>query len=131
MINRIKNSQLNNSGSTMVEVLMGFVLLSLMIGMLTGIISVANNMYTSSVDKRHVQDRLEEELYKKDFDKNMVPANAADHITMTPASNMPGSKSAIDISADIYDISTADLVDTADMMEMSIYFIKSTRSTTD
>ena len=58
--NRIHNKQKtacsffrnSNHGMTMVEVLMGFVILALLLGMFSGIIVTASNMYYNSVDGR-------------------------------------------------------------------------------
>lgn len=65
MINRIKQFKLNNHGMTMSEVLVGFVVLMIFMGGLSGIISFSSKMLMESVDIYKAELKLEEEVYKK------------------------------------------------------------------
>lgn len=105
----------NNEGSTMVEVLMGFVLLTLMLGMLSGIISIAGEMYDSAVDMRHNMNRLEEHVYKKSVMDELRYENADANITLSPSKDMPLGQLDIDIKADMYEVEFEDI---------SVYLVK-------
>ena len=113
-IHYIKSNNINK-GSTMVEVLMGFVILSLMLGMLSGIISIASEMYDSSIDKRNAMNRLEEYVYKTEVMEGLRHENAGAGITLSPSMNMPLEAVNIDINADMYEIENEDI---------SVYLVK-------
>ncbi len=55
-----------NKGMSMVEVLVGFVILVGLLGGLSGSIAFAKNMYLRSVDMRKAQQHVTENIYKKD-----------------------------------------------------------------
>lgn len=55
---------MNNKGMTMVEVLVGFVILSLIMGGVYHMIRFGSNMLYESVDIKHSQESFEEEVYK-------------------------------------------------------------------
>lgn len=55
-----------NKGMSMVEVLVGFVILVGLLGGLSGSIAFSKNMYLRSVDMRKAQQRVTENIYKKD-----------------------------------------------------------------
>ena len=63
----MKRIRKDNQGMTMVEVLMGFVILSLMLGMLSHIISFSSNLYKQSLDLKRVEENLEKYIYKKEL----------------------------------------------------------------
>lgn len=63
----MKKKKTDNRGMTMVEVLMGFVLLSIMLGMLSQIISFSSSLYRQSVDIKRMEEYMEQYLYKKDI----------------------------------------------------------------
>ena len=68
MIKKIKLIKLikqNNDGMTMVEVLMGFLILSIILGGVVTLITFSSNMYFQSIDARNEQTKLAEEAYKK------------------------------------------------------------------
>lgn len=55
----------SNKGMTMTEVLMGFVVLILFLGGISGIISFSSNMVYRSVDLKKDMQIIQSELYKK------------------------------------------------------------------
>lgn len=61
---KLKALQQNNEGMTMVEVLMGFLILSIILGGVVSLISFSSKMYFNSVDIRRNQSELAEEAYK-------------------------------------------------------------------
>ena len=63
----MKNNLKNNQGMTMVEVLMGFVLLTLMLGMLSQVIAFSSNLYRQSVSMKRAEENLEKNIYKKNL----------------------------------------------------------------
>lgn len=54
----------NQEGMTMVEVLMGFTVLMVLLGMLSGIISFSSKMMNNSVDLRNAENAFQREVYK-------------------------------------------------------------------
>lgn len=64
MIKHISEIKNNNSGMTMVEVLMGFLILSIILGAVITVISFSSNMYFRSADEKRKQTTLMEESYK-------------------------------------------------------------------
>lgn len=63
----MKRIRKDNQGMTMVEVLMGFVILTLMLGMLSHIISFSSNLYQQSIDIKRMEEYFEANIYKKDL----------------------------------------------------------------
>ena len=63
----MKKNLKNNKGMTMVEVLMGFVLLTLMLGMLSQVIAFSSNLYRQSVSMKRAEENLEKNIYKKNL----------------------------------------------------------------
>lgn len=113
-----------NSGMTMVEVLMGFVILLLMIGMLSGIIVVASNMYRNAVDLKWAEEALQEKMYKENIadSAETVPVS----LSLVPASDMPGEKTPVPVSATLYKLSSSEVLDQADAetLDVKVYFVK-------
>lgn len=64
---KLKALQQNNDGMTMVEVLMGFLILSIILGGVVSLISFSSKMYFNSVDLRRDQTELVENAYKKEI----------------------------------------------------------------
>lgn len=62
----MKNKKRNNSGSTMVEVLVGFTLLSVLLASMNQIIKVSGNMLSNTHDMVVQQREFEYLRYKKD-----------------------------------------------------------------
>lgn len=61
----IKNLETDNKGMTMVEVLMGFLILSIILGGVVTLISFSSNMYFKSVDKNREQTELMQNAYRE------------------------------------------------------------------
>ena len=113
-----------NRGMTMVEILMGFVILVLILGMLSGIIVVATKIYYSSVDLRRAGESLQETIYSNSVTEDLEPENVT--LTLMPASEMPGDSTPIPISVDLYRISSRSVLEgvEADSLDVNLYFLK-------
>lgn len=113
-----------NSGMTMVEVIMGFVILMLLMGMLSGIIAAATNIYRNSVDLKRAEESLQEKLYMKDISDTAEVAAA--ELSLIPDSDMPGDNSPVLLSAKLYGLSSVDVLNQADAetLNVKIYFLK-------
>ena len=64
MTKRLKN---DNRGMTMAEVLLAFVILSIIMGLLSGIIAFSKKMYMQAADQRRAQEELQKQIYMKKF----------------------------------------------------------------
>jgi hypothetical protein len=62
----MRKKRLNNIGSTMVEVLVGFSILMILIAGLTGIINLSSNMIFATKDTLAEQDDFLEQFYQAD-----------------------------------------------------------------
>lgn len=114
----------DDRGMTMVEVLMGFVLLLLMLGMLSGIIALSSNMLMRSVDLKQAEEALQKEIYKTSLTGSpAVPVSGP--LSLVPETGTGG---AIGLpSAKLYQLSTGDLLtDEAqkESLTMTFYYIK-------
>lgn len=115
----------NNRGMTMVEVIMGFALLAIVLGMISRMIVMSSNMYYNTVDLRNVQEALQKEIYLKNITDTAQMQSAAirlypegtDHIAVNA---IPMEKSKL------YMLSSSGLPDTgAAEMDINLYFIAS------
>ena len=106
-----------NKGMTMVEVLIGFVILLLILGMLSGVIAFAHNMFLNAVDIKKSEENLEENAYKKTAAEsgNLV----AEDIIFRPRSGMPGVQRDITVTTKIYKITN-----TYQDVDLSLYICK-------
>lgn len=113
-----------NSGMTMVEILMGFVILVLMLGMLSGIIVAATNIYYSSVDLRRAEESLQKEMYLKSVADSASTESVS--LSLVPASDMPGDSTPISLSADLYKLSSITVLEDAeaDTLDVNIFFLR-------
>lgn len=113
-----------NCGMTMVEILMGFVILVLILAMLSGVIVVATNIYYSSVDLRRAEESLQEAIYSNSITEDLVPESVS--LTLVPSTDMPGDTAPIPISADLYKLSSRSVLEglEADSLDVNIYFLK-------
>lgn len=113
-----------NQGMTMVEVLMGFVLLMLILGMLSGSIYAANQIYLSSVDLRKAQESLQREIYKKDLDTIVTPAAVT--LKLVPKDGMPESSTDIELSGKLYRVSSDELLSDVEKesVKVTLSFVK-------
>lgn len=65
-IKRVKNLKLNNQGSTMVEVLVGFtILVIVLVECMVHIVGVSSEMVEKSVDMQNDQMTINREMYQK------------------------------------------------------------------
>lgn len=62
----IKKKKLNNQGMTMVEIMVGFVILVVLMGGLFNLISFSSNMVKNSVDMKNAQIEVWSEAYKNE-----------------------------------------------------------------
>lgn len=115
----------NNRGMTMVEVIMGFALLAIVLGMISRMIVMSSNMYYNTVDLRNVQEALQKEIYLKNITDTARIQSATirlypegtDHIAVNA---IPMEKSKL------YMLSSSGLPDTdAAEMDINLYFIAS------
>ena len=69
LVNFIKKNKLNNQGSTMVEVLVGFtILVAVLVECMVHIVGVSNDMVLKSIDIQKAQMILNSEIYRKDIE---------------------------------------------------------------
>lgn len=64
-MNRYVSKKKKNMGMTMIEVLLGFVLLAAFLGGVSSIIHFSSNMLYNSVDLKNYQEEFIAEMYKK------------------------------------------------------------------
>lgn len=67
MKKNIKTIKLNNAGSTMIEVLVGFVLLMILMASIVGIIDLSSDLRMKAKDILDEQSAFQSELYKKNY----------------------------------------------------------------
>lgn len=113
-----------NSGMTMVEVIMGFVILMLLMGMLSGIIAAATNIYRNSVDLKRAEESLQEKLYMKDI-SDTAEVTAVE-LSLIPDTDMPGDNSPVLLSAKLCALSSVDILsqEDAENLNVKICFLK-------
>lgn len=116
----------NNKGMTMVEVIMGFTILMLIMGMLSGIISFSKNMYFEAVDFQRNQDAIETVLYKKDLSSQAATREltSGNGFRITPAEGMPNAGHNLNMDKmNVYRVSGKDLLND-DEMDINMYVIQ-------
>ncbi len=86
----------------MVEVLIGFVILLIMLGMLSGVIAFSHNMFLNAVDIKKSEENLQENAYKKNA--SQTGSLVKDGIVFTPHEGMPGAQRDIQVATKIYKI---------------------------
>lgn len=118
----IASNQANNYGMTMMEVLMGFTILMVLMGALSGIISFSTNMYMNSVDMKRAQEKIQAEIYKKDNagKKSAKPLKFTCHL-----SGIPGQEEIIDTEMYVYAVFSGDIIEAEaeNKIEMNYYYI--------
>ncbi|MDD6658316.1 MAG: prepilin-type N-terminal cleavage/methylation domain-containing protein [Lachnospiraceae bacterium] len=115
----------NNQGMTMVEVLMGFVILALLLGMFSGIIVTASNMYYNSVDLKRAHESLQGAVYSESITGSLSPEGVT--LKLVPAEGMPEESTPIAFSkTKMYKISSATVLsaEEAESLDVDIYFLK-------
>lgn len=115
----------DNHGMTMVEVLMGFVILALLLGMFSGIIVTASNMYYNSVDLKRAHESLQGAVYSKSITSSLLPEGVT--LKLVPAEGMPQESTPIAFSkTKLYKLSSSAVLSTedAESLDVDIYFFK-------
>lgn len=115
----------NNQGMTMVEVLMGFVILALLLGMFSGIIVTASNMYYNSVNLKRAHESLQGAIYSESITNSLSPEGVT--LNLVPAEGMPQESTPIAFSkTKLYKISSATVLsaEEAESLDVDIYFLK-------
>ena len=110
---------------TMVEVLMGFVILALLLGMFSGIIVTASNMYYNSVDLKRAHESLQGAVYSESITGSLSPEGVT--LNLVPAEGMPQESTPIAFSkTKLYKISSATVLsaEEAESLDVDIYFFK-------
>lgn len=131
--NRIHNKQKtacsffrnSNHGMTMVEVLMGFVILALLLGMFSGIIVTASNMYYNSVDLKRAHESLQGAVYSESITSSLSPEGVT--LNLVPAEGMPQESIPIAFSkTKLYKLSSSAVLsaEEAESLNVDIYFLK-------
>lgn len=122
----IKKLHKDNSGMTIVEVLVGFVVLTVILASLAGIIAVSKNMYFQSVDTIKEEELIQTEIYKTDVLNKATVSEGT--VTFVPAAGMPKTQNNAELQTDIkiYSIGAEELIgDNASELGMvNIYFLK-------
>jgi len=116
----------DQSGMTMVEVLMGFVILSLMLGSLSGIISFSSKMYENSVDIKRCEEKLQAIIYKSNVSADAKKVSDSFNLV-----DKEGTK--IGIDAEYYALDTEDVFDEGEKstLDVTIFYFKAKEETTE
>lgn len=115
----------NNNGMTMVEVLMGFVILVIMLGLLSGIVVVSTNIYYSSVDLKRAEEKVQEVIYSDLALSEITPEPVS--ISLVPVKTIPGaSGERINLPANLYKLSSITILKDleTDNLDFDITMIK-------
>ncbi len=105
---------------TMIEVLIGFVILASIMAMLSGIIAFASNMYYEAVDMRNAKERMMIDYY----DHSIVDILPARNVTIS-LRPVDGRGSAPDLEVGVKTLNTKRLSDVQmhHDLDMDIYFL--------
>lgn len=110
----------NDQGMTMVEVLMGFVLLLLMLGMLSGIIVLSSRMFERSVDLRRAQESLQQSVYKTYVTGSPVSEGALSLVRVTET---PEESVTIPLkTTKLYKLTTSNVLEGVEKESLNMYF---------
>lgn len=94
----------DQGGMTMVEVLMGFAILSFMMGSLSGIMAFSSNMLAKSVDLRRAEEAVQVAIYKKE------PSDKANKVATSFSLINPKDGKTVDITCDYFVLSSKDIL---------------------
>lgn len=122
---------MNNKGMTMVEVLVGFVILSLIMGGVFHMIRFGSNMLYEAVDIKHSQESFEEETYKTTPDASIIKLKTikelgAGDFVLKPANEPLGNKTQVnkELSINLFEASAEDATaDDADALKNKLQTI--------
>ena len=117
----------NNQGMTMVEVLMGFVLLVLMLGMLSGIIALSSRMFERSVDLKRAEESLQQAVYKTTVTGSPVSEETLKLTLVQATEKREESATILLTSTKLYKLTTADVLEGAEeeSLNMDFYYFRS------
>ena len=123
-----RKKTMDNGGVTMVEVLMGFSILVLLLGMFSGIIVSATNMYYDSVDLRRAEENLQKAVYADDITDTLTPEGTA--LKLVPEDGTPGDTTPIALSARLYKLSSSAVLNgmEKESLDVDVYFLKPSES---
>lgn len=79
----MKKKNMNNRGSTMVEVLVAFLLVTIILAALYQVIQFSSKMYLKSVDMKRQVEVFEAAMYKKPIDPSELVKNESAAVTGT------------------------------------------------
>lgn len=79
----MKKKKMNNKGSTMVEVLVAFLLVTIILAALYQVIQFSSRMYLKSVDMKRQMEAFEAAMYKKPIDPAELVTNESAAMTVT------------------------------------------------
>lgn len=117
----------NNKGTTIVEVMLGFVILMLMLGMLSGVIVFAANLYFKSVDLSKAQTKLQQCAYKnEDAQAEGVVSIHSGTVSLKPQSGMPDAGRVVSMDMEVHSINSQDVLPEDDESELDVnvfYFV--------
>lgn len=118
--NCIKKNALDNRGMTMVEVMMGFVILITLMGALSGVMAFASNLLENSVDLHKAEETLQSVIYKDN-----PSAEAAKRASAFTIKNEVDGK-VINITADMYELSSENVLvdEEKESLDVKVYFFK-------
>lgn len=122
-----KKIHTDNYGMTIVEVLVGFVVLAVILASLSGIIVVSRNMYFRSIDTSKELGMIQEELYKTNAINGAQEITGA--FTFVPGDGMPQTNGNAEITTNIklYSIGEEQLLGSegSELSAYKYYFLKS------
>ena len=123
-ITSMKN-KFDNRGMTMVEVLMGFTILVLLLGMFSGIIASSTDIYYNAVDLKNAGEHLQQAVYAKNVTETLTPESVT--VSLIPDAGTLGDTSPIALSADLYKLDSTMVLDGVEeeSLQVTVYFIKS------
>lgn len=110
----------DQSGVTMVEVLIGFVILASIMAMLSGIIAFASNMYYESVDMRNAEQRMMIDYYDHGVVDSLSARNAT--ITLRPVDGK-GPSPSMDVGVKSLNTKSLSDVQAYHDLDMDLYFL--------
>lgn len=108
----IRKKRMNNSGSTMAEVLIGFVLLMVILASLQHIVQVSSNLTFQSVDLRGEQQAFQSEYYQKDYGVLYETNTHATFVLVetNQAGEVQDHTKRLTLEADLYAVSDDDVI---------------------
>ena len=116
-MSKFTKTKLNNKGMTMVEIMVGFVLLGIFLGGLTQLIMFSSHMIQNSVDLRHAQTEVWSEAYRDN------PGTVEGGISFTIKENSDGAEV---IPLNTFELRRVEQSDDIDGIKVKMYIYSST-----